>query len=179
MNDASSLTTNEEQHSLTDPLSQRSPTPEKPFSVRTIFFGKDGMRAGWSLLFFLAFMFGILRGVAAISRLLHLAPPSPGAEITPRILFLGECIPLLATILVTWIMSKIERRPNSMYGLDGRRAVPNFFAGLAWGVTFLSLLVFTLWKTGLLGDRQPAAIWRGSATLGRGMAGGVYPGRSF
>lgn len=149
MNDASGLSTNEEQHALTDPLSQPSP-PEKPFSVRDIFFGKDGMRAGWSLLFFLAFMFGILRGVAAVSRLLHLAPPAPGAEITPRFLFLGEGIPLLATILVTWIMSKIERRPNSVYGLGGQRAVPSFFAGLVWGVTFLSLLVFTLWKTGLL-----------------------------
>jgi len=150
LNDASSLSANEEQHALTDPLSQPSPVPEEPFSVRDIFFGKDGMRAGWSLLFFLAFMYGILRGVNAISRLLHLAPPAPGEEIAPRFLFIGECLPLLATIVVTWIMSQIEGRPNSVYGLGGRRAVPNFFAGLAWGVTFLSLLVFTLWKTGLL-----------------------------
>ncbi len=150
MSDTSSLSTNEEPHSLTDPLSQPSPVPEKPFSVRYIFFGKDGMRAGWSLLFFLAFMFGILRGVNAINKLLHLVPPAPGEEITPRFFFVVECLPLLATIAVTWVMSQIERRPNSVYGLGGRRAVPNFFAGLAWGVTFLSLLVFTLWKTGLL-----------------------------
>ena len=32
-------------------------------------------------------------------------------------------------------MSKIERRPNSVYGLGGRRELRHFFAGLAWGVT--------------------------------------------
>jgi membrane protease YdiL (CAAX protease family) len=47
-------------------------------------------------------------------------------------------------------MSKIERRPASVYGLGGVRKLPHFFAGLAWGVTCLSLLVLTLWKTGLL-----------------------------
>ena len=47
-------------------------------------------------------------------------------------------------------MSKIEQRPNSVYGLGGSRRLPNFFAGLAWGVTCLSLLVLTLWKTGFL-----------------------------
>ena len=45
----------------------------------------------------------------------------------------------LATLLVTWIMSKIEKRPNSVYGLGGKRALPNFLAGLAWGVACLSL----------------------------------------
>ena len=47
-------------------------------------------------------------------------------------------------------MSKIERRPNSVYGLGGSHKVAHFFAGLAWGVVCLSLLVLTLWKTGLL-----------------------------
>jgi len=45
---------------------------------------------------------------------------------------------------------KIERRPTSVYGLGGRRRLPNFLAGLAWGVALLSLLVFTLRATGLL-----------------------------
>jgi uncharacterized protein len=53
-------------------------------------------------------------------------------------------------LLVTWIMSKIERRPNSVYGFGGSRKVAYFRAGLAWGVSCLSLLVLTLWKTGLL-----------------------------
>jgi membrane protease YdiL (CAAX protease family) len=48
-------------------------------------------------------------------------------------------------------MSKIERRPNSVYGLGGRRKLPQYFlAGLGWGITCLSLLIMTLLKTGLL-----------------------------
>ena len=65
-------------------------------------------------------------------------------------MFIGEAIAFLVTFLVTWIMSKIERRPNSVYGLGGSRKLAQFFAGLAWGVTCLSLLVLTLWKTGFL-----------------------------
>jgi membrane protease YdiL (CAAX protease family) len=152
LNDASSRSPHEEQPAQSDLLSQPSSRPEKPFGIREVFFGQDGLRAGWSLLYFVAFMYGILRGVTALGRLLHLVLPNPSAnaDITLKFLFVGETIPLVATILVTWIMSRIERRPNSVYGLGGPRAVPNFFAGLAWGVTFLSLLVFTLWRTGLL-----------------------------
>ncbi len=65
-------------------------------------------------------------------------------------MFIAESIPFVITVLVTWVMSKIERRPNSVYGFGGTRKVTYFFAGLAWGVTCLSLLIATLWKTGLL-----------------------------
>jgi hypothetical protein len=54
------------------------------------------------------------------------------------------------TFLVTWIMSKIERRPISVYGLGGQSKLPRFLAGAFWGVLFLSLLVLLLVKTGLL-----------------------------
>jgi hypothetical protein len=47
-------------------------------------------------------------------------------------------------------MSKIEHRPNSVYGLGGKRPLENFLTGLGWGAACLSLLVFTLWATGLL-----------------------------
>jgi uncharacterized protein len=123
-----------------------------PFTLRNVFIGADGLRAGWSLLLFIALMAALLRGVNAIGHLMHLAPPKSGddAAATPTFLFIAESLPLLATLFVTWIMSKIERRPNSVYGLGGTRKLPHFFAGLAWGVTCLSLLVFALWKTGLL-----------------------------
>jgi len=71
---------------------------------------------------------------------MHLAPPRSGddAAATPTFLFIAESLPLLATLFVTWIMSKIERRPNSVYGLGGTRKLPHFFAGLAWGVSCLT-----------------------------------------
>jgi uncharacterized protein len=125
----------------------------QPSTLRQIFIGKDGLRAGWSLLIFIALMVAL--GFCA-NRIAHKIYPSapkgvtPGTEVSPSFLVLGEALPFFLVLLVTWIMSKIERRPNSVYGLGGGRKLPLFFAGLAWGVTCLSLLVLTLWKTGLL-----------------------------
>jgi len=125
--------------------------PTQPPAFRKVFIGKNGLRAGWSLLIFLALLAALLFGVNVIGHKLH--PPvrrATNAEISATFNFIGESIPFLAVLLVTWIMSKIERRPNSVYGLGGKRKLPHFLAGLAWGVTCLSLLVLTLWKTGLL-----------------------------
>jgi membrane protease YdiL (CAAX protease family) len=79
----------------------------------------------------------------------HKGPSAAGSfSLTSN--YINEAIPLAVLLLLTWIMSKIERRPNSIYGLGDTRKVPHFLAGLAWGVTCLSLLILTLWKTGLL-----------------------------
>jgi uncharacterized protein len=126
--------------------------PARPSALRRVFIGTDGLRAGWSILIFIALLAAILRGVSSLNHLLHILPKSPtsNADVGPSYMLAGELIPFLATLFVTWIMSKIERRPNSVYGLGGSSKVSHFFAGLAWGVTCLSLIVLTLWKTGLL-----------------------------
>lgn len=125
--------------------------PSEPSTLRTVFVGADGLRAGWSLAIFIALMFALLRAATVVLRRLHFFPPGgAGAELSPGMAFVGELIPLLATVLVTWVMSKIEKRPNSVYGLGLNRNFSRIFIGLVWGVAFSSLLVFTLWKTGLL-----------------------------
>jgi uncharacterized protein len=139
-------------------LSPGEPTPSAQQStLHKVFIGKDGLRAGWSLLIFVALFAAFVYCARVISHKLHPPAPSvPGpstktaSEISLRSAFISESIPLLVTLLVTWIMSKIERRPNSVYGLGDARKLSHFFAGLGWGVVCLSLLVFTLWKTGLL-----------------------------
>jgi uncharacterized protein len=133
------------------PFAGQSPSPQ-PSTLRKVFLGAEGLRAGWSLLIFFALMAAFFKGIDIAGHLLHLTPKrdvlDTGASL--KFLFLGEFPLLLATIVVTWIMSKIERRPNSMYGLGGSNKLSRFFSGLAWGVTCLSLLFLTLWKTGLL-----------------------------
>ena|SRR5208337_2044178 len=127
--------------------------PAQPSTLHKIFFGKDGLRAGWSLLIFIALCAVIIFCVSAIGHKLHPAAPKAAktvSEISATRLFSTDSISFLVVLLVTWIMSKIERRPISVYGVGGRRKVPNFFAGLAWGVTCLSVLVFVLLKAGLL-----------------------------
>ena len=126
--------------------------PTQPSALREIFIGKDGLRAGWSLLVFIALLVAVLIAVGFVMHKIHLHSPSARttSEISLKAGFIMESIPLAAVLLATWIMAKIERRPYSAYGFGGRGKVAHFFAGLAWGVICLSLLVLTLWKTGLL-----------------------------
>src|SRR5208282_1584418 len=105
---------------LTEPI---PPTP--PSARHPIFFGKDGLRAGWGLLIFITLMGALIICVNVVGHKLH--PPAPKTTRTasdipasPHLL-IGEALFFLATFLVTWIMSKIEQRPNSVYGLGGGR----------------------------------------------------------
>jgi membrane protease YdiL (CAAX protease family) len=126
--------------------------PAQPSTMRKIFIGKDGLRAGWSLLIFFAMVAALLACATFIAHKVH--PHNPNApavaEMSLKGTLINETIPFLIVLLVTWIMSKIERRPNSVYGLGGDRKLSHLFAGLGWGVVCLSFLVLILWKTGLL-----------------------------
>ena len=127
--------------------------PAQPSTLHKIFIGKDGLRAGWSLLIFIAIFAVIAFCANRIGHKLHPPAPKTGnapTEISPSFGYIAELIPFLITVLVTWIMSKIERRPNSVYGFGDSRMLPHFFAGMAWGIACLSLLILTLWKSGLL-----------------------------
>jgi membrane protease YdiL (CAAX protease family) len=127
--------------------------PTQPSTLRKTFVGKDGLRAGWSLLIFIALFATLAFCVNFVGHKLY--PPSgqgpkPGEEISPAFGYMAEAIPFVIVVFVTWIMSKIERRPNSVYGFGGERKFARFLAGLTWGITCLSLLVLALWKTGFL-----------------------------
>ena len=127
--------------------------PAQPTTLHKIFFGEDGLRAGWSLLIFVAIFAAMAFSVNFIGHRLFpgaLKTPKPGTEASPTFLYFAELIPFVITVLVTWIMSKIERRPNSVYGFGGRSRLKYFFAGLAWGIVCLSLLIAALGKAGLL-----------------------------
>jgi membrane protease YdiL (CAAX protease family) len=152
LNDSNDLSRNEPLNTQTAPPNQAQFAPGPPSVLHKIFIGADGLRAGWSLSIFIVMLFALLKGVGAIVRLMHLFPKGRGSDtaLAPSFGFFAEFVPFLATLLLTWIMSKIEKRPNSVYGLGGQRKLSNFFAGLAWGVACLSLLVLTLWRTGLL-----------------------------
>jgi membrane protease YdiL (CAAX protease family) len=134
------------------PTAEPAP-PTQTSTLHRIFFSEDGLRAGWSLLVFVAIFAAIVFSVNFIGHRLFpgaVKMPKPGSEGSPTFLFLAESIPFVITVLVTWIMSKIERRPNSVYGLGGRRGLKYFFSGLAWGIVCLSLLIASLSKLGFL-----------------------------
>jgi membrane protease YdiL (CAAX protease family) len=132
------------------------PTPPPPPStLQQVLFGPDGLRAGWGLLLFIALFAALLFCANVITHHLHPHVAKTAAAASDKSAPLGstlisEFVPFAATLLITWIMSKIERRPNSVYGFGGSHKLSRFLSGLAWGVVCLSLLVFSLWKTGLL-----------------------------
>jgi uncharacterized protein len=132
-------------------LTDAVPPPQiQPTTVYKIFIGKDGLRAGWSLLIFIAFFASFAFSIRLIGRMLHLPSIGPGSEISPGAGLSFEGINFFVIFLISWIMAKIEGRPVSVYGFGGRRRLPNFFAGMAWGIVCVSLLVFVLMNAGFL-----------------------------
>ncbi len=125
---------------MTQPIEKSSP----------IFFGPDGLRAGWSLLVAIALFFILLFTNGYILRLLHLAPHVEGNAATPGAVLYSEGVAFLIVAAVTWIMSRMEGRPVSTYGLGGQRPIPLLLTGAFWGLLFLSLLVLILIKADLL-----------------------------
>ncbi len=155
-----------------------SPAENEP-ARNGLFFGSEGLRAGWGVaIFILLFGFGMGMQVFLLKRL-GAMPPSGPHVISPRMALLNDALPSAVVLLITALLAVIERRPVSAYGLGGRRKLPYFFAGLAWGVAALSLLVFLLAATGLLHfDRRllaaPAALAYGLAWAGCFLLVGLF-----
>jgi membrane protease YdiL (CAAX protease family) len=132
-------------------LTPGEPTPPGPSTMRKIFLGPDGLRAGWGLLIFIALFAVIALIVNVIGHKLYPHDREAAASaISPLMAFAIEGINFLAVLFITWIMSKIERRAVAVYGLGDSRKLAHFFAGLGWGLACLSLLIVTLLKTGFL-----------------------------
>jgi membrane protease YdiL (CAAX protease family) len=154
------------------PAGEANGQPRHTSTLHHIFMGRDGLRAGWRLLIFIAILAALLVAANALGHKLHLLPPRPakGAPerpFTPTFTIIVELIPFLLTVLATWIMSRIERRSNSVYGLGGPHKLSLFLKGLVWGVVCLSLLVTILWKAGFLAIDERLLF--GSAVLHYGL----------
>jgi uncharacterized protein len=155
--------------SNTTPISAGPDAPIAPARtavMHNVFLGKDGIRAGWSLLIFIAIFAATISATHFIVLKFHHphAKTAQNAEDSIQSTIINEAVIFFVVLFVTWIMSRIEQRPNSVYGLGGDRKAANFFSGVFWGVGCLSLLVLILWKAGLL-------IFDGRLLFGRGVFG--------
>jgi uncharacterized protein len=145
-----------------------APVPDKPPTLRFVFFGADGLRAGWGLLLYIGILFGIIYSVNVVAKAIrHRHSPAaassasrssePGQHspkaaepMPPRAALIGEGSTFLVIMVATFVMSRIERRRFGVYGLGGTRRLPQFLAGLFWGIVCLSLLVGLLRWSGFL-----------------------------
>ena len=118
----------------------------------TVFFGEDGLRAGWCLLLFAVIAIGLIAVLSAAVAVLvrqHLLPSleMSGGEIAPGVMLFGEGLPFFCIAVAALIMSRVERRPFGRYGLARTRGIADFSAGLLWGLMALSVLIGVLWLT--------------------------------
>ena len=136
------------------PPNESQPSTEPPpqtFSFHKVFIGKEGLRAGWGVLIFIAIFAALMFIATVLNSKLHLGQQRP-TSVTAISLSFGyvqESMLAAAALLSTWIMSKIERRGRT-YGFGGRSKLPLLFVGLLSGLILISLLVFVLWKAGFL-----------------------------
>lgn len=111
--------------------------------MKKIFFNSRGLRSGWRLLLFAAIFAGLefltnwavprIPGLAAVQQLPFLHPVG---------LLCAELEGLVLVGIATWVMSRIERRPLSDYGIPWPNPfAPDFWVGSAWGFGSASLVI--------------------------------------
>lgn len=121
--------------------------PPAKRGIDYIFYGADGLRAGWSLLLFVLFVVAI---AFTVNHLLPRPQHRAGGGMSPDRTIIGEGVTFLAIAVAAFLVSLIERRPFARYGLRGTRVLPDLLTGMAWGLAMLSLLVGALDLSGAL-----------------------------
>ena len=135
-----------------DPLLLTPDAPKPQASkFRRVFIGNEGLRAVWSVLIFVLISALIIAIGTFVIQKVHLIsrPTLAAPDISLSFGFIYEAVSAFAALFATWVLSKIERRARS-YGYGGRRRVKLFLTGVGSGLFLISLLVFSLWKSGLL-----------------------------
>src|SRR5215472_15610034 len=96
--------------------------------MKKIFFNSRGLRAGWRLLIFVGLFFGL--GYLANLLVAHLFHLQQRPFLDPVGLISDELQALIQALIATWIMSRIERRRLTDYGIPiGNAFGRDFWAG--------------------------------------------------
>ena len=111
-----------------------------------LFVGPQGLRAGWSLLVYIAAGLLVEGGIGWIVSRFWRSPRE--APWTPGLLVAGEAAFFAIALLLTLFMGRIERRGLADYGFPLRRAFgARFWEGSGWGLASCAL-VYVLMAAG-------------------------------
>lgn len=112
----------------------------QPSYVRTVFFGSEGLKAGWGLAFYVA-MFYPLQFVAV-----HWAGSLDLDANGLWAMMLEELGVFLAAVIPALVLAKAEQRQFSVYGLPARRAFRKlFWLGAIWGFAGITVLLVAMY----------------------------------
>jgi len=131
-------------HLASETSSQSSQIPSFPAQPpegpsNTIFVGPDGLRAGWSLLLYIAFLLMIQY---ALTIVVVLVGGFSGSLRSPQAVTLEELISFASAYAAALLMVRLEGRPAGLYGLPLRQAFgKSFWQGFVLGIGEVSLLV--------------------------------------
>ena|SRR5271165_1666483 len=123
----------------TPPEVRRPVNPSASGFPEIVFLNKTGLRAGWRLLIYAAIFF-VFWSVSIYLLGLFLRPAWGVFSLSFQ--FFGELASFLAAFLAAWIMSQLEKRPMSVYGLPVRGAFgKQFWVGCFFGCFEIFVLI--------------------------------------
>jgi uncharacterized protein len=145
--------------------------------LKSIFVGPNGLRAGWRLLIFTVLVVGLLFASlivrnGGIQGLKEAYAHQGQITVTPLLMAIGEGTAFAVLCAATWIMSRIERRRFSEYGLSARHALRKEF-WIGSGSGFLALSGSLLMMFLLHGFRISGLALHGTAIFSAMVAWGV------
>ena len=152
------LTTESSSESSSTPASQ---APPPVGFLSRIFLGRDGLRAGWSLLLYAALL--LIIGYLAEIFVLRVARFA-GSPRSPQSVALQELAGFASAYAAAMLMARLELRSASVYGLPVSQAFGrSFWQGILLGLGEVSLLVgliaaFGGYSFGKL-DLQGTSLW--------------------
>jgi hypothetical protein len=117
------------------------PEAKSAFTLRKVFCGPNGIRAGWRILLFFAIFLSL---VYVLDHLPWLAAWQKwrNSKISPGSLLVREAMWVFVLLVALFIMTWIEKRSLADYFLPPNQAFgKRFFQGLAYGFAMLSLLM--------------------------------------
>jgi|SRR5579863_172563 membrane protease YdiL (CAAX protease family) len=124
--------------------------PAKSSPAQRIFFGPDGLRAGWRLLIFIPLVVTLVGGFllirnGGIQGFLEAKKHAAEITVTPLLVIWSEGMAFLLLCVATLIMGKIEHRKFSEYGLPLRWALgKDLWIGLWSGFLAISGTLLTM-----------------------------------
>jgi uncharacterized protein len=113
--------------------------------VKWIFLDERGLRAGWRFVLFLAIFFLARKVLDQILLKIHF----PDRALTWSATLLNDLVDFALVAAVAWLMSRIERRPFSSYGLPLERAAGGLMLrGAVWGFIPSALILVPIYFLG-------------------------------